>query len=603
MIHRFARFEIDENTREVRIGARVLPLQPRVFDLLVYLARHRDRVVPKDELLDAVWPGVIVTDASLQRAVSLARGALAGAGAGDSIRTHARQGYRLCAEPADAEAPPPAATAPAALERAHAAYGRGEWDTAIAELRQVDDVEGLAAADLQLWAHAAQCAGRPHDAVQPLERAVAAYSARGDRRRAAWVAILLAQLRVEWREPVMAQGWFHRASRLLEHEPACRERGYLDLLGSRMALLQNDLETCLRLGESAREAGEQFGDRDLESLGLVHVGEARLYLGKIREGLAALDEAGISVVASGLSAWAGGLVYCGVIYSCMTRADWQRAGQWTEQFTRWSADKGVAAYPGLCRMHRAEVLAVCGALREAESEMRDTIAMLARQAPWAEGDAWNGLGEVLLARGALEEARQAFVRATELGWESQFGLARVRFAEGDAVAAASLLAQILADNAWSARSKRGQALAHFAIVSATAGQPEKARTALAELERDPELASTPALQALRTRAQGELLAAEGDRAGAVGQFRSALRSWLAMNASLAAAQTRCRIAELLAAEGDRESAGLELDAAARAFEHAGAERFSRQCAQRKAELASDRASRGKLPRLASGTLR
>jgi len=54
MIHSFGSYEIDEKTREVRAGGRVLSLQPRVFDLLQYLARNRDRVVPKDELLDSV---------------------------------------------------------------------------------------------------------------------------------------------------------------------------------------------------------------------------------------------------------------------------------------------------------------------------------------------------------------------------------------------------------------------------------------------------------------------------------------------------------------------------------------------------------------------
>ena len=88
MIHRFPGFEIDEATREVRVGDRTLTLQPKVFDLLAYLGRHRERVVPKDELLEAVWPGVLVTDGSLQRAVSLARAALAEAGSPDAIRTH-----------------------------------------------------------------------------------------------------------------------------------------------------------------------------------------------------------------------------------------------------------------------------------------------------------------------------------------------------------------------------------------------------------------------------------------------------------------------------------------------------------------------------------
>ena len=74
MVHRFPSFEIDEQTREIHAGSRVLEMQPRVFDLLVYLARNRERVVTKDELLDKIWPDVTVADGSLQRAVSLARG-------------------------------------------------------------------------------------------------------------------------------------------------------------------------------------------------------------------------------------------------------------------------------------------------------------------------------------------------------------------------------------------------------------------------------------------------------------------------------------------------------------------------------------------------
>ncbi len=100
MIYRFHRFEIDEDKRELRVDGGIVEMQPRVFDLLVYLAMHRERVVPKDELLDAVWPGVTVADGALQRAISVARSALDRAGAAKSIRTYSRQGYRLCAEDA-----------------------------------------------------------------------------------------------------------------------------------------------------------------------------------------------------------------------------------------------------------------------------------------------------------------------------------------------------------------------------------------------------------------------------------------------------------------------------------------------------------------------
>jgi pimeloyl-ACP methyl ester carboxylesterase/DNA-binding winged helix-turn-helix (wHTH) protein len=98
MIHRFPTFDIDEEKRELRAGGRVVVLQPRVFDLLVHLAKNRERVVSKDELLESVWPDVTVADGSLQRAVSVARRALAAGGAGNAIRTFAGRGYRLCGD-------------------------------------------------------------------------------------------------------------------------------------------------------------------------------------------------------------------------------------------------------------------------------------------------------------------------------------------------------------------------------------------------------------------------------------------------------------------------------------------------------------------------
>ena len=108
MIFRFGRFELDEGTRELRLGTRPLPLQPRVFDLLVYLVRNHERVVPKEELLSAIWPEVIVTDSSIMRAVSLIRGLLREGGQPDAIQTFSRQGYRFIGELGGAPARSPA---------------------------------------------------------------------------------------------------------------------------------------------------------------------------------------------------------------------------------------------------------------------------------------------------------------------------------------------------------------------------------------------------------------------------------------------------------------------------------------------------------------
>jgi pimeloyl-ACP methyl ester carboxylesterase len=99
---RFGAYELDVARRELRVSGDVLPLQPQVLAVLAYLVAHRDRVVPKDELLRALWPDAIVTDASLQRAVSLARRALRPQDRG-LLRTHARKGYRFVGEVTAAE--------------------------------------------------------------------------------------------------------------------------------------------------------------------------------------------------------------------------------------------------------------------------------------------------------------------------------------------------------------------------------------------------------------------------------------------------------------------------------------------------------------------
>ena len=110
----FGEFEIDERLCSLRRSGEPVPMQAKVFDFLLYLVRQRDRVVPKQELWSALWPGVSVGDGSLTRAVSLARQALGDDGRSQrAIQTVLRRGYRFVApvtvHGSPAEAPAPAA--------------------------------------------------------------------------------------------------------------------------------------------------------------------------------------------------------------------------------------------------------------------------------------------------------------------------------------------------------------------------------------------------------------------------------------------------------------------------------------------------------------
>ena len=65
MLVSFEDFTLDVHRRELKRGARSIGLTPRAFDLLAYLVRNHERVVSKDELLDTVWDGRIVSLSTL----------------------------------------------------------------------------------------------------------------------------------------------------------------------------------------------------------------------------------------------------------------------------------------------------------------------------------------------------------------------------------------------------------------------------------------------------------------------------------------------------------------------------------------------------------
>jgi DNA-binding winged helix-turn-helix (wHTH) protein/Tfp pilus assembly protein PilF/TolB-like protein len=97
---RFAGFDVDLGRGELRVGGAPVSLRPKTFALLAYLACHPGRLLTKDELIEAVWPDVTVTDDSLVQCVSEVRAALRDDGQG-LIKTVPRRGYLFEATPVD----------------------------------------------------------------------------------------------------------------------------------------------------------------------------------------------------------------------------------------------------------------------------------------------------------------------------------------------------------------------------------------------------------------------------------------------------------------------------------------------------------------------
>src|SRR5687767_1154577 len=91
----------------VRDGVAV-SLEPKAMDVLLYLLAHRDRLVTKDELLDAVWKDTFVTPNALTRAIAQVRKALADdAHEARVIETVSKRGYRIIAPVIETPAPDP----------------------------------------------------------------------------------------------------------------------------------------------------------------------------------------------------------------------------------------------------------------------------------------------------------------------------------------------------------------------------------------------------------------------------------------------------------------------------------------------------------------
>src|SRR5215469_3191514 len=93
---RFAGVHIDVVQRELRRDGKIIHIEPQVFELLIHLVRHRHRVVSKDELIDTIWEGRIVSDAALSSRISAARRAIGDSGEDQVlIRTLHKRGFRF----------------------------------------------------------------------------------------------------------------------------------------------------------------------------------------------------------------------------------------------------------------------------------------------------------------------------------------------------------------------------------------------------------------------------------------------------------------------------------------------------------------------------
>jgi tetratricopeptide (TPR) repeat protein len=359
--------------------------------------------------------------------------------------------------------------------------------------------------------------------------------------------------------------------------PTGEQHGYLAWMTARLHLNKGELSEAIQLAQQARDMGCELGKADIESMGILIHGIGLQASGDVKTGMALQDEAAASVLSGSVSPLVGGLIYCGIISSCCNCGDWQRAGQWTESFTRWCQRSHIDTFTGACLVHRAEIFAMSGRLEHARDAIRRADTFIRVGAPWVLGDAYRLAGDVHLARGEIEEAERCFQHAYQHGGDPYPGYAELLTLRGRGEEALRGLERIALQKHWVAGERRVTYLAHAARIAALLGQQEKARALLLELEKEwPELGSVAAAGQIDV-ARGELAWSENEMEEAQRLLQRALELFQRIGAVMDAARVRLRLAGMLSQLGDEIGARMELNAAEAVFQAAGAEGYLAEC--------------------------
>jgi class 3 adenylate cyclase len=363
--------------------------------------------------------------------------------------------------------------------------------------------------------------------------------------------------------------------------------GYMALVRSEAARAAGDVETALALAERAIAIGDRAADADLKAYAQINLGSLKIAFGAPSDGMALMEEASFAAVNGELSPFTTGVTACRVIGACRDLTDYKRASEWIEATDKYCDRQALTGFPGVCRIHRAEVAAVGGAWQSAEEELeRATVELGAYNATPPQADGFYAIGDIRRLRGDFEGADAALREAHARGRSPQPALALLRLAEGKIKAASAAIDGAVAEETWDqwARQRLLPAQAEIAIA---AGDVPKARGAVDELATIVAGYRSPAVEAGRQLALGRVLLAEGDAPGAIRELRAAVRGWREVGAPYEIARTRAVLSRALRAALDEDDADLELRAALEEFHRLGA-RIDIEAAERELRDAEDR---------------
>jgi len=469
----------------------------------------------------------------------------------------------------------------ASLEVGRDAASRRAWPEAVEALTEADRVEGLSPDDLELLGNASWWAGRPDDATEAMERAFAGYEAAGRAEDAGRVAIYMAYQASRAMAFAVAGGWAAQANRLLEAFPDSPLHAWEGVFAAAGDMDQGRIESGLEHADRTMAMARDLGNNEALYIAMAFKGMGDVIAGRWKEGMALLDEASAAAMSGNLELRAASDILCITIGACRNLGDLERAAQWADASERWMRRNGAGGYPGICRVHRAELKMLHGRWSEAEQDARQASDELQRfHLLDAVGMAHNAIGDVRLRMGDLDGAAEAFDQAYEFGHDAQPGLAKLQFANGQIDEAQRSIARALAvatgDGGFTDRAARGRLLPTQVEIALARGDLDVARAAVEELEVIAADFDRPLHTAGALTARGELLLGEQRPVEASPILGKSWRLWQTTDLPYEAAQARLRYAEALTAEGDADGAKRDPLAARKVFDSLGATRDLRR---------------------------
>jgi DNA-binding CsgD family transcriptional regulator len=452
--------------------------------------------------------------------------------------------------------------------RAREALAHHDWLTAY-ELLQSADARELDADSLDGFADAAWWLSRLDECIEARGAAYHAYQASGDGRRAGQCAVWLFEHHCFKAQPAIAGTWLRRGRRALADHQECVEYGNLLLREGELLHSSGELDAASLLALQAIELARRLGSDELEALALQTAGRLAIDQGHADEGLKQLDEAMLFAVEGRLSPYATGKVYCSLISACDEIGDLSRAAEWTEATTQWSQRHPLAVFPGLCRVHHAQILGWRGSWTEAAEEAHRACDELEDVNVGNAAAAWSEIGDIQRRIGDLDGAEEAFRRAEALCGRPQAGVALLRLAQGRLAEARGIIQGALSGETWN-RLARAKLLPARIQIDIAGGELDSAAAAADELEAIAAPYAGSMLEAMAATCRGRLALALGDSDVACPNLRRAVDMWLALDVPYEAATARLLLGQSCRQAGDEDGATFSLAAAVRVFDELGA---------------------------------